>query len=240
MIKVYGIGGEIGIPRDQIQSILRAGEGDSRSLDLRGAENQSGAAESGATGRTPEREPRSEASGASASREESADPAEQKIKEEEMYRKRVEELTEQLKTAKDNYLSATRGTSSPNPMLLETDEAIRGRNDDLSSRLKDAQHNPAGPSDAGTVKLSVPSPFTGQPPTTTEILPNEGYSTSGLPIYTPSIGQPSVNPPPPAYTDREKEFSDLRNRMNQLEKEREKLIEEMKQKNLETGNLFLE
>jgi transposase len=49
-----------------------------------------------------------------------------------------------------------------------------------------------------------------------------------------------VNPPPPAYTDREREFSDLRNRMNQLVKDREKLIEEMKQKNFDTGNLFLE
>jgi hypothetical protein len=239
MIKVYGIGGEIGLPRDQVQSILKAGE-EGRGLDLRGGEDPGGAAESSVTERAQEQEPRSQASGASSPREASAEPAEQKANEEEVYRKRVEEVTEQLKTVKDNYLSATRGTSSPNPMLLETDEAIRGRNDDLSSRLKDVQHNPEGPSDAGPVKLSVPSPFTGQPPTTTEIRPGEGYSTSGLPIYTPSSRQPGVNPPPPAYTDREREFSDLRNRMNQLVNDREKLIEEMKQKKFDTGNLFLE
>lgn len=239
-IKIYGIGGEIGIPRDQIQSILRAGEGDSRGLDLRGGEDPGGAAESSVTERAQEQEPRSQASGASSPGEESAEPAQQKAKEEEVYRKRVEEITEQLKAVKDNYLSATRGTSSPNPMLLETDEAIRARSDDLNSRLKDVQHNPAGPSDAGTVKLSVPSPFTGQPPTTTEIRPGEGYSTSGLPIYTPPARQPGVNPPPPAYTNREREISDLRNRMNQLVNDREKLIEEMKQKNFATGNLFFE
>jgi hypothetical protein len=32
----------------------------------------------------------------------------------------------------------------------------------------------------------------------------------------------------------------LRNRMNQLVNDREKLIEEMKQKNFATGNLFFE
>jgi predicted nuclease with TOPRIM domain len=44
-----------------------------------------------------------------------------------------------------------------------------------------------------------------------------------------------VQPPPPAYSDREKELSDLRSRLNQLVKERERLIEEMKQKNFDTG-----
>jgi hypothetical protein len=237
MIKIYGIGGEIGIPRGEVQSILRAGEGEGRGLDLRGREGIGGDVSS--QGDRPQgQESRPEASGPTAPAEEgTSDP---KAKEEEVYRKRVEEITEQLKAVKDNYLTATRGTSSPNPMLLETDEAIRGRNDDLSSRVKDVQHNPEGPSDAGPVRLSVPSPFTGQPPTTREIRPGEGYSTSGLPIYTPSSRQPGVNPPPPAYTDREREFSDLRNRMNQLVNDREKLIEEMKQKNFDTGNLFLE
>jgi hypothetical protein len=246
MIKVYGIGGEIGIPRDEVQSILRAGEGDARGLDLRGGEElQGGTTESGPeeqkpTGRAPGSQPRSEGSGTSPSRDPLSGSADQKAKEEETYRRKVEEVTEQLKAAEDNYLSTTRGTSSPDPMLLQTDEAIRARNDDLNSRLKDAQHNPGGPSDAGSVKLSVPSPFIGQPPTTTEIRPGEAYNSSGVPIYTPPIGQTGVNPPPPAYTDKEKELSDLRNRMNQLVKDREKLIEEMKQKNLETGNLFLE
>jgi hypothetical protein len=248
MIKIYGIGGEIGVPRDQIQSIRRAGEAEGRGLDLRGADGpEAGPPESReqqqkSTVRVPGQERESEGSGPASGQEPPGDlSAEQRAKEEEEYRKRIEAITQQLKSVKDQYLSATRGRISPDPTLLESEEAIRGRNDDLSSRLKDRQHSLAGPSDAGPVRLSVPSPFIGQPPITTEIRPGESYNASGLPIHNPAPAvQPGVDPVPPPYTERERELSDLRNRMNQLVKERERLIEEMKRKNFETGNLFLD
>lgn len=230
-LKIYGIGGEIGIPRAEVQSILKAGEA-SRGFDLRGSEGMEGE-----VGRPAGQEPGPGRSETKPPAEGTSDPT---AKEEEEYRRRVEEVTTQLKIVRDQYLTATRGNSSPDPMLLETDEAIRGRNNDLSSRLKDLQHNPGVPSDAGPVKLSVPSPFTGQPPTTTEMPPGEGLNPAGIPIHTPPMRQLEVQPPPPAYSDREKDLSDLRSRMNQLVKEREILIEEMKQKNFETGNLFFE
>jgi hypothetical protein len=50
----------------------------------------------------------------------------------------------------------------------------------------------------------------------------------------PDLGRPQ------AQTDSEKALSEMRNRANQLEQEREKLIQEMRQKNLNTGSLFLE
>ncbi len=231
-IKIYGIGGEIGIPRDQIQSILKAGE-EGRGFDLRGTEGMEGE-----ISRPEGQEARPEGSGAATTPADAI--PDQRAKEEEDYRKRVEEITAQLNSVKDRYFAETRASSSRDPMLLETDEAIRARNDDLNSRLKDLQHNPTPPSDAGTVRLSVPSPFTGQPPGKAEIRPGEGLNTSGIPIYTPSVATPAVQPPPPAYSDREKELSDLRSRMNQLVKDRERMIEEMKQKNFDTGGPFVE
>ena len=151
-------------------------------------------------------------------------PADERAKEEQEYQQRAREITEQLKAAKDRYLSASRGTSSPDPMLLTGDEAIRMREDDLSSRLRDQQHNPGGPADAGGVKLANPSPFTGQPPVMTELRPGEVI--------------PRVEPPAPVYSERERDISGLRNQVNELVKERQRLIEEMRQKNLQTGNLF--
>jgi hypothetical protein len=228
LIKIYGIGGEIGIPRAEVQSILRAGEGEGRGLDLRAIDPIA------ATSPSESQESGSDSTGTKPSKG-TQDP---KAKEEEEYRKRVEQITQELRAARDRYLTATRGTSSPDPTLLETEDTMRARNDDLNSRLRDRQHNPAPPADAGPVKLSVPSPFTGQPPSTAEILPGEGYNTSGIPIHTAPIAPPAVRPPPPTYSDRERELSDLRNVLNQLVKERERLIEEMKQKNLDTANLF--
>src|SRR5258705_8451879 len=220
LIKFYGIGGDISLPRDQVESILRAGETEGRSLDLRGPA-QSEAADTdakraGAIG--PDRKP-----GAG----EGADPAalDPKAQEEKEYRQKLEEITERLKMVQDSYLNATRGNSAPDPTLLTNEDQIRARNEDLTSRLRDAQHASGPPPDAGPLKLLTPSPFTGVPPDTTE--------------FRPSAGPPAVGPPPPPYTPKEKELSDLRSQLNQLTKERERLIEEIKQKGLETGSLFV-
>jgi hypothetical protein len=231
VIKIYGMGGEIGIPRAEVQSIQRAGEGEGRGLDLRAVDAIEGVG--GGASPSEGQERRSEESRA-VTRPADATP-DLKAKEEEDYRRRIEEVTAELNLVKDRYLFETRATSSRDPMLLETDEAIRARNEDLNSRLKDLQHYPEPPADAGSVRLSVPSAFTGQPPGKAEIRPGEGLNTSGIPIYTPSVTTPAVKPPPAAYSDREKELSDLRIRMNQLVKERERLIEEMKQKSFDTG-----
>jgi hypothetical protein len=227
-VKIYGIGGEIGIPRSEVQSILKAGE-EGRGFDLRGT----GGTEDEGGGRTEGQEARPEGSGAATTPADAI--PDQRAKEEEDYRSRIEEVTAELNSVQARYLAETRASSSRDPMLLETDEAIRARNDDLSSRLKDLQHNPGPPSDAGPVRLSVPSAFTGQPPGRAEIRPGEGLNTAGIPIYTPPVTSPAVQPPPPSYSDREKELSDLRSRLNQLVKERERLIEEMKQKSFDTG-----
>ena len=222
-IRVYGLGGEFTIPRDQVQSILRADEGAGKGLDVR----DSGAAiETVPAGQTRPTAPTIERP-ASPPTESAETPEERRAKEENEYRQRVEDVTNRLKAAENNFLNASRGSSSPDPTVMpSTDDAIRRRTDDLNARLRDTQHSPGGSPGGGTVSLDSPSPFTGTPPATTDL--------------PPSAPAPSVAPPPPGYTPGERQLSDLRNEMTQLTKEREKLIDEMKQKNFQTGNLFLD
>ncbi|MGH7774106.1 MAG: hypothetical protein ACREQA_17925 [Candidatus Binatia bacterium] len=235
MIKFYGFGGEIGITKDQIQSIVKAGvsvEGrgvvlsgdeDSRALPTEASQGEKEMAGPGSAEEAQDKKSSAEA------KEKTPEEqlAEEKAKEEKEYQGRLKELTEQIKEVKDRYSTTTRGSSSSEPSLLNTEEAIRARQEDLNSRLRDAQYNPAGPSDADGVNLKTHSPFTGAPPTIIEQLPG-------------GVAPPRVDTPLPDYTARERELSDLRNQMNQLQNERERLIQEMKQKNLDTGSLFLE
>jgi hypothetical protein len=151
---------------------------------------------------------------------------EQKAKEEKEYQKRIGEITSQLKAARDRYSAASGGSGGKEPTLLNSEEAIKARTEDLNSRLRDAQYNPSGPRDAGGVKLSTPSPFTGAPPSVTELPPAEVLRR--------------VDSPPPEYTQRERELSDLRSQISRLESERERLIQEMRRKNFNTGSVFLD
>jgi hypothetical protein len=223
-IRVFGLGGEFTIPRNEVQSILRAEEGAGRGLDLRETAPSRDSTPAGpvrSTAPTPAIDRPVAPPG-----ENLETPEEKRAREENEYRKRVAEVTERLKAVQDNFLNAARGNSSPDPTVLpSTDDAIRRRADDLNARLRDTQ-NSGGQVDGGPVRLESPSPFTGTPPAITEI--------------SPSAAPPSVAPPPPGYTPSERQLSDLRNEMTQLTKEREKLIDEMKQKNLQTGNLFLD
>jgi len=230
MIKFPGMGGEIGISRDQIQSILKAGEPETRGMSLLGTERPSVVPPTTAreekieAGRAPVEEAKpGQAQEKALSPEEKL--AEERAKEEKEYQNKVRQLTDQLKSARDRFLLGTRGSSGADPTLLNSEEAIRGRTEVLTSRLRDAQHNPGDPA---AVKLLTPSPFSGLPPTVTEF--RSGQDQLG----------PRVNTPPPAYTEKERELSNLRNQVRELETARERLIQEMRQKNFDTGSLFLE
>lgn len=236
MIKFYGLSGEVGIAKDQIQTILKAGAPESRGIVLpRVEESQAGSAEAS---RGEESRQEGAVKGAAPSREELSTPGErsdeERAKEEKEYQRRVKEITEQIKSARERYSTAGRGGSTPEEALLGNEGAIRARSDDLTSRLRDTQHNSACPDDARGIKLLSPSPFTGSPPIATEIPP------CGPMENIPGVTSRTVDTPPPPYTEKEGELSKLRNRLNQLVKERERLIEEMRQKNFETGSLFLD
>ena len=235
MIKFQGLGGEIGIARDQIQSILQTGKKQEKGMVVPGAERGLPRSESSAPPETKatsikekEAEDRKDPVPQGSEKPPSAEGklTEERTKEEKEYQKRIGEVTAQLKAARDRYSLATGGTGGREPTLLQSEEAIKARTDDLNSRLRDAQNNPSGPSDAGGVKLSTPSPFTGAPPSVTELPPAEVIRR--------------VDSPPPGYTQKERELSDLRSQINRLENERERLIQEMKRKNFDTGSVFLE
>jgi len=212
MIKFYGLGGEIGMSKDQIQSIQPFGAGEERGLSLAGPEAEPTTAQQPTA--PEERVARPEVE------ERPLSPEDQRAKEERDYQQKLSEVTGKLKEAEDRYSQAIRGTTSAEPTQLVTDEQIRARQDDAVSRFKDAQQNPSEPA---PVKLLRPSPFTSLPPTTE--------------IYPAGQTSPSLGTPQP-YTDRQKELSDFRKQSIELELERERLIKEMQQKNLGTGSLF--
>jgi hypothetical protein len=235
MIKVYGIGGEIGLPRDQIQSIFKAGE-EGRGLDLRGAEGPQGEVsqeEQKLSGRAQVQEPSPSLNPTPPADEQvsiplglegrTPSPEEERAKEEREYQQKVREITEQLKDARDRYSQAIRGTTGPEPTLVTDPEQIKAMNDDMIARLKDAQRDPVDP---GVLRLLTPSGDPNIPPAVTE-------------LRAPPSSDPRFADTP-TYTDRQKTLSDLRNQTIQLEKERERLINELRQKNFGTGSLFLE
>jgi len=213
MIKFRGLGGEIGISREQIQTILKAGEPQSRGMSLLGTERPAagdtttGQEEKLEAGKAPAEQAKGEGkeAGTGQGQEKILSPeeklAEERAKEEKEYQGKVRQLTEQIKATRDRYAIATRGSSGPEPTLLQSEQAIKARTDDLTTRLRDA----------GLV-----------------------------PGLRPGATTPGVEVPLPNYTGKEKDLSDLRNQINQLNGEREKLIEQMKQKNFATGSLFLE
>lgn len=147
--------------------------------------------------------------------EQAPSEAEERARIESEYLQKLSETTERLKEARERYAQSVRGSTSTDPALLTSEEQLRARTDDIISRALDAQYHPSAPAGA---KLVTPSPFSSLPPTVVELTP------------------PTVAPPPvaelPAYTPRQRELSDLRRQILELEKEREKVIEEMKQRNL--------
>jgi hypothetical protein len=131
--------------------------------------------------------------------------ARKRTEEEKAYQKKLKELTEQLQTARDQYSQDTRGGKGPEPFFFTTEDAYKGQQDDLISRLRDAQNR-----------------------------------AQGLETGSAAKSPPFALDPPPAYTERQRELSDMRSRMYQLESERQKVIDEMKAKNFDAGSSHLE
>jgi hypothetical protein len=202
MIRFSGLGGEIGIGKDQVQAIRRASESDRGAVSTVGSDRPSpppAAPAPPAPVRTPEAKP----------------PAPQPVinddaplgraEEERAYLQKVKELTEQLKELRERYALVTRGNRGPEPAFFTTEEAFRGHQEDLLSRLRDAQ-----------------------------------FKAQGLPTGSNATSPPLSLDPPPAYSEKQRELSDLRSRIGDLENRRQKLIDEMKMKNFDTGSLFLD
>jgi hypothetical protein len=201
MIKFSGLGGEIAISKDQVQTIRRVGEGDSLgqpSLAIDRLPATVAPEPPPRPTKAPDVKPPSVSAG-------DGQLAKKRADEEKAYQEKVKELTEQLKGLRERYSMMTRGTKGSEPSFFTTEEAFKGQQADLISRLRDAQ-----------------------------------YKAQGLPTGSASQSPPFSLDAPPPYTEREKELSDLRTRIAQVENDRQKMIDEMKAKNFETGSLFLD
>jgi len=201
MIKFSGLGGEIAISKDQVQTIRRVGEGDSLGQPSLAIDRLPATV-------APEPPPRpTKAQDVKPPSVSAGDGqlAKKRADEEKAYQEKVKELTEQLKGLRERYSMMTRGTKGSEPSFFTTEEAFKGQQADLISRLRDAQ-----------------------------------YKAQGLPTGSASQSPPFSLDAPPPYTEREKELSDLRTRIAQVENDRQKMIDEMKAKNFETGSLFLD
>lgn len=200
MIKFTGLGGEIGISKDQVQAIRPAGALGSeaaRGLVVDRLQTTRGTATAPAP-TISETKPPAPTDDTPASAEE------QKAKEEKAFQEKIKEITLKLRALRDQYANKTRGNAGEDITIFSSEEAMRGHQEDLLSRLRDTQYK------------------------------NQGLNPGS------TDSPPFSLTPPPAYSDRQRELTELRQQIAQLEAERSQLIEEMKSKNMDTGSLFLD
>ena len=176
-ITFHGFGGEISILKSQIQTIRPAGEAKSAS------EISPRSAASVPENRVPALEQTNTASqrpadNASSEEKEVTKPH---VTEEEAYRQRIKKIDDQLKELRARYATETRGNGGVDPFLFTTEEAFRGHQEDLLSRLRDAQYKAQGLPSGGDAQSP---PFsTNPPPAYTEkqkLLSDLRYQLNGL------------------------------------------------------------
>ena len=150
-VKIQGLGGELGIPKEQIQSISKSGQTDRPGLNVSNLENASRSAPVAPkpTASAPASGP-SEVSGSTdANSGVNAD-------EEREYRQRLAEVTQKLESARKRYLEAS---SAGNTGAKFDKEGIRSWTADLASRIQDSQKAGGGPADT-PLAWSFPAPYT--------------------------------------------------------------------------------
>jgi len=135
-IKIPVLGGEVGISKDQIQTILKAGETDQRGLSITDLGTSRRKADVSSTVPSPAQP--GEATEQSPSEEtKSAVNAEEK----EEYQKRLAEVNAKLEAAQQAFLRATQGGDGFSDV---SKEGFRGLTSDIGSRIRDSQKVPGG------------------------------------------------------------------------------------------------
>ena len=137
MIKFGGLGGEIGLPKDQVKAILKPGQSDRPGLSMSELDTppvpQSATAPQKAPPETRAATPRP------------ADSAETKplpdASEAKEYQKRLAEVTLKLETANREYFEATQGGGTGSNV---SKEGFRSWAADFGSRIRDSQKVPGG------------------------------------------------------------------------------------------------
>jgi hypothetical protein len=157
VVKLHGFGGEISIPKNQIHTIRPAAEAKSaieaplRSAPATVPENRMPVLERTTTATQSPTEPRSETKVIT----------EPNVNEEDAYRQLIKKIDDQLKELRGRYAAETRGNTGVDPFLFTTEEAFRGHQEDLLSRLRDAQYKAQGLPSGGEAQSP---PFSANPP----------------------------------------------------------------------------
>lgn len=147
MVKIFGLGGELGIPKDQIVSISKSGESTRPGLNMIEMDSDAG--------REKAQEPSvpSEPSNDAAVSEETKG---NDLAEATEYRKKFAEVTRKLEAAKEEYFKATQGGGTASNL---TKEGISAWTMDLASRIHDSQKVRGG---GGPVSTPPTPPYTPQ------------------------------------------------------------------------------
>ena len=151
-VKIQGLGGELGIPKEQIQSISKAGQNDRRGLNLNSLENASRSAPVAAkpSAGTPAKRP-NDVSADSIDANSSVNAEEEKE-----YRRKLAEVTQKLESARKRYLEAS---SAGNTGAKFDKEGVRAWTADLAARIQDSQKAGGGP-DSTPLAWTFPAPYT--------------------------------------------------------------------------------
>jgi len=245
MVKFHGLGGEIGIARKQIQSIVQATETEPQGIVIAMIKNSPMVI-------TP-------TVNLLASGEDVAEtPPSPNVRQFEVedqlareYQDTYRDLAQQIESRRELRWLITRGTTSPDPILLNSVRVINARIDDLLSRVKDAQVDPARSRGTGIVNLEVGSPFGGG-----RMIMGLRHGGKFIPgrvtTYRVDVARPGkvgfpdrVSRRPghvllPEYTYRQRELSELRNQLINLYDQRKQLVQDMKDRGIFTGSIPFE
>jgi hypothetical protein len=135
VIKIFGLGGEFGIPKDQIQTISKVGQSDRPGLNIIDLETST---------RQPQVSQKPAVPAAGEIKVEMR-PGEPEVtidpEEEKEYRKRLAEVTQKLQAAREKYFSATQGGGTASNV---SQEGMKAWAMDLASRIHDSQKVPRG------------------------------------------------------------------------------------------------
>jgi hypothetical protein len=147
MIKIVGLGGEIGIPKDQIQAILKPGQTERDRAGLSISEMEASSRQAAPAPRKPTPSSTRDISQPSpAETQPLADPEE--VRE---YQQRLAEVSQKLEAARQKYFEATQGGGTASNV---SKEGIRSWTMDFASRIHDSQKTPGG----GGASSTPPTP----------------------------------------------------------------------------------
>lgn len=134
-VKISGLGGELGIPKDQIQSISKSGAADRPGLNISNMESASRpASASSKAAPSPALPPPSNFSDGK------PEVSSAEVME---YRRRLAEVTQKLEAARKRYLDAS---SAGNTGSSFSKDGIRAWTADFTSRIQDSQQGVGGSS----------------------------------------------------------------------------------------------